>query len=132
MGVDAHNSRYTLNAALGAAYGITHEPTVSAELPYVRRDSIRVGEAGDDGPAEIARLGSVSGAGDLSLLAKYRLTHAGDPAFALIAGLKVPTGGTHRRDNFGERFETEHQPGTGSWGPDRRRGIRSDRGRGAV
>jgi hypothetical protein len=116
-GVDAHNSRYTINAALGFAYGITHELTVSAELPFVRRDRIRVGEAADGGPAEIVPLGSVAGIGDLSLLAKYRLTHGAGPGFALIAGLKMPTGGTHRHDNFCDRFETEHQPGTGSWDP---------------
>lgn len=119
-GVDAHNSRSTLNAALGIAYGITHELTVSAELPYVRRDRIRVGEAADGGTADVARLGSVSGIGDLSLLAKYRLTRGGSgggAGFALIGGIKVPTGSTHRRDHAGARFETEHQPGSGSWDP---------------
>jgi hypothetical protein len=116
-GVDAHNSRSTLNAALGVAYGITHELTVSAELPYIRRDRIRVGEAANGGLAEVARLGSVSGIGDLSLLAKYRLTHGGGAGFALIGGIKVPSGSTHRRDQAGARFETEHQPGSGSWDP---------------
>jgi hypothetical protein len=118
--IHAHNSRYTLNAALGAAYGITHELTVSAELPYVRRDRIREGEhahVGGEAINEVAQLGSVAGIGDLSLLAKYRLTRGSGPAFALIGGLKVPTGSTHRRTGAGERFETEHQPGSGSWDP---------------
>ena len=111
--VDAHNTRYDLNGAVGAAYGITHRLTVSAELPYLRHDSIRVAEAGDG----VERLGSVAGVGDLSLLAKYRLTPGEAGGLAIIAGIKVPAGSTHERDRFGNRFETEHQPGTGSWDP---------------
>ena len=113
QGVDAHNTRYDLNGAAGAAYGITHRLTVSAELPYLRHDSIRVAEAGDG----VERLGSVAGIGDLSLLAKYRLTPGEDGGLAVIGGIKAPTGSTHQRDRFGNRLETEHQPGTGSWDP---------------
>ena len=112
-GVDAHNTRYDLNGAIGAAYGITHRLTVSAELPYLRHDSIRVAEAGDG----VERLGSVAGIGDLNLLAKYRLTSGEAGGLAIIGGIKVPTGSTHERDRFGDRMETEHQPGTGSWDP---------------
>lgn len=111
QGVDAHNSSYDLNASVGAAYGITHELTISVELPYVSHDSIRATDPG----LGVQRLGSVGGIGDLSLLAKYRLTPEGSAGFALIGGVKVPTGNTHERDRFGNRFETEHQPGTGSW-----------------
>ncbi len=32
-----------------------------------------------------------------------------------FSGLKAPTGVTDDRDTSGERFETEHQPGSGSW-----------------
>jgi hypothetical protein len=113
LGIDAHNTDYNAVAALGVAYGITHELTLSAELPYVRRDKLRAAEGGDG----IESLGTVSGVGDLSLLAKYRLTHGPDAGFALIAGVKMPTGNTHQHDRLGERLETEHQPGTGSWDP---------------
>jgi hypothetical protein len=112
-GVDAHNTRYDLNGAAGAAFGITHRLTVSAELPYLRHDSIRVAEAGDG----VERLGSVAGIGDLSLLAKYRLTPGEAGGLAIIGGIKAPTGSTNKRDRFGDRLETEHQPGTGSWDP---------------
>ena len=112
-GIGAHNTDYNLVAAFGVAYGITHELTVSAELPYVRRDKLRVAEPGDG----VERLGTIGGIGDLSLLAKYRLTHGHDVGFALIGGIKLPTGSTHQHDRFGERLETEHQPGTGSWDP---------------
>jgi hypothetical protein len=117
--VHAHNTDYNLNGALGVAYGITHHLTVSAQLPYVRRDGLREGEHAHGGGGAVngvAELGSVSGIGDASLLAKYRLTEGEGVGFALIAGLKLPTGSTHRRAE-GERLETEHQPGTGSWDP---------------
>jgi hypothetical protein len=118
--IHAHNTDYNLNASLGVAYGITHHLTVSAELPYVRRDDLREGEHSDvNGQAinEVARLGSPAGIGDLNVLAKYRLTEGEGVGFAVIGGIKVPTGSTHKRSDDGERLETEHQPGTGSWDP---------------
>ena len=50
-------------------------------------------------------------------LAKYRLFHNESSGVALIGGIKLPTGSTHQRSRDGERLETEHQPGTGSWDP---------------
>ena len=111
-GVAAHNTDYNLNAALGIAYGVNHHLTFSAELPYVRRDNLREGA-----PGGVERLGSVAGLGDLSVLAKYRLTDSDHSGLALIGGLKLPTGSTHNTSPDGERLETEHQPGTGSWDP---------------
>lgn len=111
-GIDAHNTDYNLNGSLGAAYGLNYHVTVSAELPYVRRDHLREGSS--DG---VEQLGSPSGIGDLNVLAKYRLTDSERSGFALIGGLKLPTGSTHKTAPDGERLETEHQPGTGSWDP---------------
>ncbi|MBV8907581.1 MAG: transporter, partial [Sphingomonas sp.] len=118
--VHAHNTDYNLNASLGVAYGITHHLTVSAELPYVRRDDLREGTHAHSGSVAVngvEELGSVAGIGDMNLLAKYRVTEGMGPSFALIAGLKLPTGSTHKKSLDGERLETEHQPGTGSWDP---------------
>jgi hypothetical protein len=118
--VHAHNSDYNLNTAVGAAYGVTDRLTISAELPYIRRDDLREGEHLHVGGAttnEVVPLGSVTGFGDVSLLAKYRVTSGTGAGLALIGGIKLPTGGTHARDLAGERLETEHQPGTGSWDP---------------
>jgi hypothetical protein len=118
--IHAHNTDYNLNGSLGLAYGITHHLTVSAELPWLRRDDLREGEhvhETGDTITSVERLGSVSGIGDINVLAKYRLTEGEDVGFALIGGIKLPTGSTHRRSPDGERLETEHQPGSGSWDP---------------
>src|SRR5690348_4049433 len=118
--IHAHNTDYNLNASASVAYGVSHHLTISAELPYVRRDRLREGEHAHVGGAEVndvAHLGSVAGIGDLNLLAKYRLTEGQGVGFALIGGIKVPTGSTHRSSPDGERLETEHQPGSGSWDP---------------
>jgi Putative MetA-pathway of phenol degradation len=118
--IHAHNTDYNLNSSAAVAYGVTHHLTVSAELPYVRRDDLREGTHEHvDGTAVngVERLGTVSGIGDLSILAKYRVTEGEGAGFALIGGIKVPTGSTHERSLEGERLETEHQPGSGSWDP---------------
>ena len=118
--IHAHNTDYNLNASLGLAYGVSHHLTISAELPYVRRDHLREGTHEHDGGAAlngVEQIGSVAGIGDVNLLAKYRLTEGERNGFALIGGIKLPTGSTHRRSPDGERLETEHQPGSGSWDP---------------
>jgi hypothetical protein len=118
--IHAHNTDYNLNASASFAYGLTHHLTLSAELPYLRRDHLREGShehIGGMAVNSVEQLGSVAGIGDLNILAKYRLTESEGSGFSVIAGIKVPTGSTHRRSNDGERLETEHQPGTGSWDP---------------
>jgi hypothetical protein len=118
--VHAHNTDYNLNASLGLAYGVSHHLTISLELPYVRRDRLREGAHSHiDGEAVsgVERLGTVAGIGEVNLLAKYRLTEGDGPGIALVGGLKLPTGSTHRRSPDRERLETEHQPGSGSWDP---------------
>jgi hypothetical protein len=117
--VHAHNTDYNLSTSIGASYGVTDSLTVSAELPYIRRDDIQEGEhahSGGQTTNQVVRLGTVAGIGDASLVAKYKFTD-GKLSAALIGGLKMPTGSTHRRSVQGERLETEHQPGTGSWDP---------------
>ena len=118
--VHAHNTDYNLNGSLSISYGVSHHLTVSAELPYVRRDDLREGtheHAGGAAVNGVEQLGTVAGIGDINLLAKYRLTEGEGAGFALIGGIKLPTGSTHRRSPDGERLETEHQPGSGSWDP---------------
>jgi hypothetical protein len=118
--VHAHNSDYNAAAAAGFAYGLTDRLTLSADLPFVRRDGLREGEhshVGGEALNEVVELGDVTGFGDLSVLAKYSLARSKGGGLALLGGIKLPTGSTHKRSDQGERLETEHQPGTGSWDP---------------
>lgn len=118
--IHAHNTDYNLNASAGVAYGINHHLTLSAELPFVRRDDLREGTHAHVGGVAVngvEELGTVAGVGDMNVLVKYRLTDEGTTGFALLGGIKVPTGSTRKRSLDGERLETEHQPGTGSWDP---------------
>lgn len=117
--IHAHNIDYNLNASLGVAYGVTHHLTLSMELPYVRRDGLREGEHSHSGGTtnEVVALGNVAGIGDATLLAKYRVTEGESAGLAIVGGIKVPTGSTSATSLEGERLETEHQPGTGSWDP---------------
>ena len=116
--IHAHNSDYNLNASLAFAYGVTHHLTVSAELPYVRRDDLREGTHGHSGGVAVngvEELGTVAGIGDFSLLAKYRLTGGTGPQFAAIGGIKLPTEaptGAAATAN-GSRPSTNREPGAG-------------------
>ena len=120
--IHAHDQDSGQVYTLSAAYGLTDDLTLALSLPYVRRVAIREGDhshaAGVVTNSVVAR-GDSAGIGDVAVTAKWRFTgenHHGWEA-ALIAGLKLPTGATHEIDDLGERFETEHQPGTGSWDP---------------
>lgn len=107
-----------LHGAVGLSYGRTDRLTVSAALPYVRRDGLRAGthhHHGGHAMNEVMEVGSVSGVGDASVLAKYKLIDGKDASLSLIGGLKLPTGSTDKNGNDGERLDTEHQPGSGSW-----------------
>lgn len=118
--VHAHTSDYVLTARLGAAYGVTDRLSVSASLPLVHREALREGEHGHAGGMahnEVVQLGDVTGIGDLVVNAKYRVTSGAGVQAALIGGLKLPTGRTGVTSLEGERLETEHQPGSGSWDP---------------
>lgn len=120
--IDAHTTDYNLGATASLAYGVTDRFMLTAALPYVRRDNLREGahsHAGGVVTNSVEELGTVSGIGDLSLMGQYVLArdHGRGWAIAALAGVKLPTGSTHHTDPSGDRLETEHQPGTGSWDP---------------
>jgi hypothetical protein len=51
------------------------------------------------------------------MLGQYRFHNnaANGTSAAVLFGFKAPTGSTSQRDNFGNLFEAEFQPGSGSW-----------------
>jgi len=116
--IHAHSLDAILAPTLVYAYGVTSDLTVSARLPILVRKDIREGHH-SHGPAgnTIDERGDASGIGDLTLLGQYRFLNnkATRTEAALLLGVKAPTGRTGVDDVFGVRFETEFQPGTGSW-----------------
>jgi Putative MetA-pathway of phenol degradation len=111
---EVHSLKTIAVPSLSLAYGLTKDFTIAARLPYLANSEIR--ETDVDGPGVNAR-GGVFGFGDVSITGTYRFINDVRNGFdaALIVGVKAPTGRTDARDNSGELFETEHQPGSGSW-----------------
>lgn len=120
--VHAHTTDYNALMTASLSYGVTGHFTLSANLPYLRRDNLRAGEHSHSGGTTsnaAEQLGSVSGIGDASIIGQYQFAHSHSQGWglAVLGGIKLPTGATHRLSEEGERLETEHQPGTGSWDP---------------
>jgi len=109
-----HSIDRIISISLSIAYGINDDLILSARLPYIERKNIRESEI-EDGKPEAHTHGDSSGLGDLLLLGQYRFLEKEDTDLGLIFGLKMPTGKTDDKDDDGHRFETEFQPGTGSW-----------------
>ena len=141
---DLHSVDNLFSTSLGVAYGVTENFTVGIRVPYIRRHEIREAEHGhdegeeeeeeaehddeegvedrhDDGEEELEvaleDLGDAKGIGDTVLFGQYRLFQNADSTkhAAALFGVKTPTGRTTERSPEGERFETENQPGSGSW-----------------
>jgi hypothetical protein len=92
---------------------------MSLRLPWVHKENIRAGHH-SHGPAgnTVDEHGNSRGVGDLTLMGQYKFWENEQAAWqaALLLGLKMPTGETSEA-NAGEKLETEHQPGSGSWDP---------------
>lgn len=113
LDIHAHDTDYMATGVVGAAYGLSDRLTVTAEIPFVRRSGLREGVALP--VPGVNDLGDVSGFGDASVLAKFRIAGSEETGLALIGGIKLPTGSTQRLSTDGELLEAEHQPGSGSW-----------------
>ena len=118
IGKDVHGLQTVESRALAFAYGVTNDLTVSVRLPWVRRTGILEGVQEDPAdPATLRDRGTTSGFGDVTVLGQYRFLNnqvSGTQA-AVLFGVKAPTGATNLVDPFGETFEAEFQPGSGSW-----------------
>lgn len=112
---EAHNVDYLQASFFGLSYGITDSLTVHLRMPYIYRHDISESEP----PDEVHRHGNAKGFGDLSVHFHQRLFKSDQANFLLtvIAGIDIPTGKTSDRDDHGEVFEAEFQPGSGAWNP---------------
>jgi hypothetical protein len=109
-----HSIDSITNTSLSLFYSATENLGVSARLPYIKRENIRESEL-DGGVPEAHTHGDSSGMGDLLLLAQYRMLERNDTSVSVLIGVKAPAGETKETDDDGVRFETEFQPGSGSW-----------------
>ncbi|HKH03473.1 MAG TPA: transporter, partial [Bradyrhizobium sp.] len=117
-GNDVHGLQTVESRALALAYGVTNDLTISMRLPWVRRTGILEGVQEDPlDPPTVRDRGNTSGFGDVTLLGQYRFLNnqVSGTQLAVLFGVKAPTGRTNLVDPFGEIFETEFQPGSGSW-----------------
>lgn len=114
-----HSTDSIMEAALGGAYGLTDDLTLGFRLPYIDRQDLREGEHHHGGSGDqVAERGDASGHGDLSLFGQYRFFQTPDKrhSAALLLGVRTPTGDTSETDSMGNKFEIDHQPGSGGWG----------------
>ncbi|MFA5353347.1 MAG: transporter [Thermodesulfovibrionales bacterium] len=116
-GTDVHSVDSIMHTSLGLGYGVTDDLTLSLTIPYIHLANIR--ESHSDEPDEVHLHGDSNGFGDLTLSGQYRFLNSREQGLqsSLTFGIKTPTGRTTEKDIEGERFETEFQPGSGSWDP---------------
>lgn len=114
QGLEAHSMDRIVTTRIGANYGVAESFNVGIDLPYISMQGIRMAE-----PPDVEDMGDSEGIGDLSVFGSWRFARSQDRtlAAALLVGLETPTGETHEEDDFGDRFEADHQPGSGSWDP---------------
>jgi hypothetical protein len=135
-GTHAHSIRSIEAVSLSVAYGVTNDFTVGMRAAGIRRSDIREPGGVEDmltgghmgimssndmsglmSPDGINRRGNSSGFGDVTMLGQYRFHNNAQngTSAAVLFGFKAPTGSTNQRDLFGNLFEAEFQPGSGSW-----------------
>jgi len=109
-----HSIDKITSTSLSLSYGVTDDFSINARLPYIERKNIRESEI-EDGVPEAHTHGDSSGVGDLLILTQYQVSNSEKTDVAIQFGVKAPTGETEAKDKDGVRFETEFQPGSGSW-----------------
>lgn len=112
-GTEAHSTHDVVSPSLSLAYGVSRTFTASARLPYIVRHDIREGHL-EGVTAEVHDHGDSRGIGDVTVLGEFLVWEREPSKIALLTGIKTPTGRT-KVTSGGERLETEHQPGSGSW-----------------
>lgn len=114
-----HSLNYFTLTELNFNLGITNDVMLSASLPYLRKTDIKELELHEESDEpHVNHLGDSKGLGDLNLSVQWRFLHCPNQyAIAALFGVIAPTGDNHVLDNFGRRFEIEHQPGGGAWNP---------------
>lgn len=113
-GVHAHSIDTSMLLNTNLSYGITDDLTLIMVVPFYFGYNILTTDEGNT-----INDGDSIGFGDISLLAKYRFLNSEHHHFAMaaIAGIKMPTGDTNQKNEFGYLLGSDDQPGSGSWDP---------------
>ena len=109
-----HDTANLLTPSIGTGYGLTDNLTIGIRLPYVFRFGIK-----DVHDANVSKAGNAIGVGDITLFGQYRFlkNEKHNLNAALLTGLKIPSGIRRTKGRDGDLFETDEQPGSGSWDP---------------
>lgn len=92
-----------------------HEEHAGAEHHHEGEGEHHEEEGGNDGGKRTFSEFDADGWTDVWLTAKYRLYRGPAGQFAVIGGVKLPTGETRFFDSAGERVEAASTPGSGAW-----------------
>jgi hypothetical protein len=103
-------------------YGVTDDLTVGASIGWFEAINFRQADFGHghghghghDDEVEILRA-NPDGITDLWLFSKYRFFRGPQGHYAVLAGVKFPTGVDDRKNTAGEKLEPVDQPGSGSY-----------------
>lgn len=112
-GEHIHTFRNIFSPSLSTGYGITDNWYVTLNVPYVFKFNQRTSHG------EPLNIGSSIGVGDTTIFSAYRFLKKDDINLhaAFLGGIKIPSGVRRFRDNQGDLFGADDQPGTGSWDP---------------
>lgn len=103
----------TFVETLSLSYGVTDDFQVAASIGWYEGTNFVDAEEDGGGGAEVAD-GDPAGLTDLWLQGKFRLSHGPSGHFALIGGVKLPTGKDDETLSNGEELEPSSQPGSGA------------------
>jgi hypothetical protein len=84
--------------------------SVSVALPYVIHRSKEIHSHTNLGASVESK-----GLGDVKLIGEYDLFKNDQSTFSVLGGVELPTGDRKELNEFGSQFETELQPGNGSY-----------------
>lgn len=103
----------TLLHTIDIGYGVTDDLTLGLNIGWFEAINFRESEL-EDNEVEVFHA-NPDGITDLWLSGKYRFLRGSQGHYAIVAGIKFPTGADNRENNAGEKLEAVEQPGSGSY-----------------
>lgn len=111
--IERHTDNLNLIANIG--YGFDQNWSVSVRVPFARRDHLHDLIDATTGLASTPEQWRYTRPGDAQVLVRRQgLSESLTSAYAVFAGLKLPTGSIHVANADGSRAERSLQPGTGT------------------